>query len=105
MPETPYTPPWRFAFGENFLIPAATDSFRLSGDTGGHVKIVKAFFKPAAECPRLTWQVRSSMDRTRPALIEYVVLATAVTAIGGFLFGYDTAVINGRSRISRLTWV
>ena len=48
VPETPYTPPWRFAFGENFLIPAATDSFRLSGDTGGHVKIVKAFFKPAA---------------------------------------------------------
>lgn len=25
----------------------------------------------------------------------YVLLATAVTAIGGFLFGYDTAVING----------
>ena len=28
-------------------------------------------------------------------LIEYVVLATSVTAIGGFLFGYDTVVNNG----------
>jgi SP family arabinose:H+ symporter-like MFS transporter len=35
------------------------------------------------------------MKRARPALLEFVVLATAVTAIGGFLFGYDTAVING----------
>ncbi|MGC8640253.1 MAG: sugar porter family MFS transporter [Isosphaeraceae bacterium] len=35
------------------------------------------------------------MNRTRPAILEFVVLATAVTAIGGFLFGYDTAVING----------
>src|SRR5258708_814505 len=26
---------------------------------------------------------------------RYVLLATTVTAIGGFLFGYDTAVING----------
>jgi MFS transporter, SP family, arabinose:H+ symporter len=35
------------------------------------------------------------MNRSKPAFIEFVVLATAVTAIGGFLFGYDTAVING----------
>ncbi len=27
--------------------------------------------------------------------IKYLVFATAATAIGGFLFGYDTAVING----------
>ncbi len=27
--------------------------------------------------------------------LRYVAFATAVTAIGGFLFGYDTAVING----------
>jgi sugar porter (SP) family MFS transporter len=35
------------------------------------------------------------MNQTRPPILEFVVLATAVTAIGGFLFGYDTAVING----------
>lgn len=35
------------------------------------------------------------MDRTASASIRFVLFATGVTAIGGFLFGYDTAVING----------
>ena len=36
-----------------------------------------------------------AMDQVRHAGLWFVVMATAVTAIGGFLFGYDTAVING----------
>ena len=35
------------------------------------------------------------MDRTSSSSIRFVLFATGVTAIGGFLFGYDTAVING----------
>lgn len=30
-----------------------------------------------------------------PGALRYVLMATTVAAIGGFLFGYDTAVING----------
>jgi SP family arabinose:H+ symporter-like MFS transporter len=35
------------------------------------------------------------MTETRSASLRFVGFATAVTAIGGFLFGYDTAVVNG----------
>lgn len=37
----------------------------------------------------------STMDNSASTNIRFVLFATAVTAIGGFLFGYDTAVING----------
>ena len=46
--ETLHGPPKRFAFGETFLIPAATGSFRLSSDGAGPIKVVKAFLKPSA---------------------------------------------------------
>jgi MFS transporter, SP family, arabinose:H+ symporter len=35
------------------------------------------------------------MNTTPQGSMRLVIFATAVTAIGGFLFGYDTAVING----------
>lgn len=37
----------------------------------------------------------STAINTKQIDLRYLVLATGVTAIGGFLFGYDTAVING----------
>jgi mannose-6-phosphate isomerase class I len=46
--ETPGHPPHRFAFGETFILPAATETYRLSSDTGQPVKVVKAFLKPEA---------------------------------------------------------
>jgi mannose-6-phosphate isomerase class I len=47
--ETPGSPPQRFAFGETFVVPAATDSYRLRSDTGRAVKVIKAFLKPDAK--------------------------------------------------------
>jgi len=35
------------------------------------------------------------MSEARPTGMSFVLFATGATAIGGFLFGYDTAVING----------
>lgn len=35
------------------------------------------------------------MDAITSSSVRFVLFATGVTAIGGFLFGYDTAVING----------
>src|SRR5579859_6622747 len=35
------------------------------------------------------------MNDAKTSGLKFVMLATGVTAIGGFLFGYDTAVING----------
>src|SRR5436190_13630501 len=42
------------------------------------------------------------MNSNPGSSIRFVLFATGVTAIGGFLFGYDTAVINGANSYLRL---
>src|SRR5437868_455163 len=39
--------------------------------------------------------VNAEVGEARPQSLSYVVLLAATTAISGFLFGFDTAVING----------
>jgi sugar porter (SP) family MFS transporter len=39
--------------------------------------------------------VNAEIDEAKPQSFSYVVLLAATTAISGFLFGFDTAVING----------
>lgn len=46
--ETPEAPPQRFAFAETFVVPAATERYRLRSDTGQPVKVIQAFLKPPA---------------------------------------------------------
>lgn len=46
--EIPGVPLKRFAFGETFVIPAATRGCRLISETGKGVKVVKAFLKEAS---------------------------------------------------------
>jgi mannose-6-phosphate isomerase class I len=46
--ETPDSPPFHCAFAETFVIPAATERYRLTSANGGPLKVVKAFLKPGA---------------------------------------------------------
>jgi mannose-6-phosphate isomerase class I len=46
--ETRHAPPRRFAAAETFVVPAATDSYRLRSDTGRPIRVIKAFLKAEA---------------------------------------------------------
>lgn len=48
MLETTGALPQRFAFGETFVIPAATGRYRLVAEHGFSVKVIKAYLKPEA---------------------------------------------------------
>jgi len=44
------------------------------------------------------------MSDSRASTVRFVLFASGVTAIGGFLFGYDTAVINGANWYIKKLW-
>jgi SP family arabinose:H+ symporter-like MFS transporter len=44
------------------------------------------------------------MSDSRASAVRFVLFASGVTAIGGFLFGYDTAVINGANSYIKELW-
>jgi SP family arabinose:H+ symporter-like MFS transporter len=44
------------------------------------------------------------MSDSRASALRFVLFASGVTAIGGFLFGYDTAVINGANSYIKELW-